>query len=342
MIYVVGAGMAGLSAAFYAVKRGFDVTVLESSARAGGRCHSYFDPLFGAEIDAGTHLMTGANTALTKLLSACPSDAPLKKAGTVFPFFDRGGKSFSIDLTRPLSALPHLPAVWPLLVESVMNTPARKAGKALFLKTAALCFTAKDKNVLLAAPTLKASVVSPVFNALSAKADFRFGVIVRGVTDDKIILDDRTIPLGKDDAVVSTLPPRGTEKETIVNLHFKTDVPLPDGRPFIGLIKQTGHWVFQNDGMLSVTISAASRLRTTDLPAKIWDELKPVLGTEASLPPSRLIAVKRATALQTRRTFRAPIIRKGKIVTAGDTAKTGLPCTIESAVRSGERAALLL
>ena len=54
MIYVVGAGMAGLSAAFYAVKRGFDVTVLESSARAGGRCHSYFDPLFGAEIDVPT------------------------------------------------------------------------------------------------------------------------------------------------------------------------------------------------------------------------------------------------------------------------------------------------
>ena len=40
-IYIVGAGLAGLSAAVNAKKKGFSIGVFESTSFAGGRCRSF-------------------------------------------------------------------------------------------------------------------------------------------------------------------------------------------------------------------------------------------------------------------------------------------------------------
>lgn len=52
-VIVIGAGIAGLTAAYYLRKQGMDVEVLESSSRVGGRMTS--DTSEGYIIDRGAH-----------------------------------------------------------------------------------------------------------------------------------------------------------------------------------------------------------------------------------------------------------------------------------------------
>jgi uncharacterized protein with NAD-binding domain and iron-sulfur cluster len=88
-----------------------------------------------------------------------------------------------------------------------------------------------------------------------------------------------------------------------------------------------------------------------DLPADeiahmIWrDVRRAVAGAPDELPPYRIIKEKTATFAQTprqiaRRPAAATPIRN--LVLAGDWTDTGLPATIEGALRSGQRAARLV
>jgi squalene-associated FAD-dependent desaturase len=63
-VYVVGAGLAGLSAAAILAARGVAVEVLEGAPQAGGRCRSYFDPAMDGIIDNGNHLVLSGNRAV--------------------------------------------------------------------------------------------------------------------------------------------------------------------------------------------------------------------------------------------------------------------------------------
>jgi len=62
-VHVIGAGLAGLSAALALADRGFAVTLDEAGPRAGGRCRSYRDPQLGLVIDNGNHLLMSGNRA---------------------------------------------------------------------------------------------------------------------------------------------------------------------------------------------------------------------------------------------------------------------------------------
>ena len=60
-VHVIGAGLAGLSAAIRLVQRGVSVVVHEATRQAGGRCRSYDDLQTGMHIDNGTHLLLSGN-----------------------------------------------------------------------------------------------------------------------------------------------------------------------------------------------------------------------------------------------------------------------------------------
>jgi squalene-associated FAD-dependent desaturase len=62
--YIIGAGLAGLSAATILAGRGVAVTVIEAAGQAGGRCRSYFDAAMGGTIDNGNHLVLSGNRAV--------------------------------------------------------------------------------------------------------------------------------------------------------------------------------------------------------------------------------------------------------------------------------------
>ena len=61
-VHVIGAGLAGLSAALALTAAGRAVTVWEAGPAAGGRCRSYLDRELGIRVDNGNHLLLSGNT----------------------------------------------------------------------------------------------------------------------------------------------------------------------------------------------------------------------------------------------------------------------------------------
>ncbi|HET8995977.1 MAG TPA: FAD-dependent oxidoreductase, partial [Acetobacteraceae bacterium] len=97
------------------------------------------------------------------------------------------------------------------------------------------------------------------------------------------------------------------------------------------------------------TVSAANRLvdeAAETIAALVWPDVRAALRLEAeAMPRFRVVKEKRATfaatAAQERRRP-GPRIGLANLVLAGDWTATGLPATIEGAIRSGRRAAAAL
>ena len=69
-VHIIGAGLAGLSAAVRLDSRGGKLVVHEATAFAGGRCRSYHDARVGMTIDNGNHLVLSGNHAALDYLRA--------------------------------------------------------------------------------------------------------------------------------------------------------------------------------------------------------------------------------------------------------------------------------
>lgn len=67
-VQIVGAGLAGLSAAIELTLSGADVRLADSAPRAGGRCRSYHDKALDQTIDNGNHFVFSGNQAVNRFL----------------------------------------------------------------------------------------------------------------------------------------------------------------------------------------------------------------------------------------------------------------------------------
>ena len=208
---------------------------------------------------------------------------------------------------------------------------------------------------------LSASFIDPAVDALRrAGADLLVGRRVSGVTVaggrvEALATADGPIPLGPQDGVILAVAAPVAQAllpglqapdafEAIVNLHYRhTAAPGPAG--FVGLLGGTAEWVFIKPEVVSVTISAANRLvdrAASDLAATVWPELCAALGIAQPMPAWRVVKEKRATFAATPLENRKrPGARIGlaNLALAGDWTNTGLPATIEGAIRSGQTAA---
>ena len=63
-VFIVGAGLSGLSAAVALAAAGVRVEVMEATASAGGRCRSYYEPALDQVVDNGNHLILSGNEAV--------------------------------------------------------------------------------------------------------------------------------------------------------------------------------------------------------------------------------------------------------------------------------------
>jgi squalene-associated FAD-dependent desaturase len=87
--HVVGAGLAGLSAAVALAGRGWSVTLSEAATQPGGRCRSYHDPQLDMVIDNGNHLVLSGNQAVADYLAAIGAQDRLAGPDRArFPFVD--------------------------------------------------------------------------------------------------------------------------------------------------------------------------------------------------------------------------------------------------------------
>lgn len=130
----------------------------------------------------------------------------------------------------------------------------------------------------------------------------------------------------------------------IVNGHFKV-APPADLPPILGVINGTVEWLFAFPGRLSVTVSAADRLIDVpreELAARLWSDVTRAARIAQPLPAWQIIKEKRATFAATPgEEARRPPARTAfaNLLLAGDWTATGLPATIEGAIRSGVTAA---
>jgi hydroxysqualene dehydroxylase len=138
-----------------------------------------------------------------------------------------------------------------------------------------------------------------------------------------------------------------TEFQAILNIHFRVEAdPGPAG--FIGLIGGTAEWVFAKRGHVSVTISAANRMvdqSGDEIAAAVWPDVRAALHLQGRMPAWRVVKERRATfaATAAQEHLRpGPRTAFSNLFLAGDWTATGLPATIEGAIRSGRTAAELL
>lgn len=142
--------------------------------------------------------------------------------------------------------------------------------------------------------------------------------------------------------------PTPLETRPIVNAHFRLDrpVPMPGGSGILGVVGGTAQWIFARGDIASVTVSAAGALAdrpAAEIAQEIWADVAAALDYRPpAMPPVRIVKEKRATFAQVPAALplRPPAeTRLGNLFLAGDWTATGLPATIEGAVRSGVTAA---
>jgi uncharacterized protein with NAD-binding domain and iron-sulfur cluster len=109
----------------------------------------------------------------------------------------------------------------------------------------------------------------------------------------------------------------------------------------------TAQWVVCHPNRISVTVSGADDIIDKDreaLARQIWSEVCATLGISAPFPAWQIVKEKRATFAATpeQDALRpASQTRWTNLFLAGDWVQTGLPATIEGALRSGDSAARL-
>ena len=137
------------------------------------------------------------------------------------------------------------------------------------------------------------------------------------------------------------------EHRAIVNGHFACTPPAHAPR-MLGLLGGTAEWLFAYPDRLSVTVSAADRLIDTDretLARTFWRDICAALSLDQPMPRWQIVKEKRATFAATpEQNAKRPGARTRfhNLFLAGDWTLTGLPATIEGALRSGETAAKMV
>jgi len=221
----------------------------------------------------------------------------------------------------------------------------------------------------IAEPTLAAAFVEPALAYLQAHGvQVRLGRRLKAIAQDggravALMFADGEAVLEKDDRVILATPPAVAqgllpglsapdEHRAIVNGHFS----LPDGARLLragapamtGVIGGIAEWVFLFEDRVSVTVSGADAIVDQDreaLARRLWSDVARTLELgDAPLPGWQIVKEKRATfaatPAQDAKRPAAPTALSN-LWLAGDWTRTGLPATIEGALRSGETAARL-
>jgi squalene-associated FAD-dependent desaturase len=406
--HVIGAGLAGLSAALTLTEAGRAVTIYEAGPAAGGRCRSYFDRGLGCRIDNGNHLLLSGNDAAMDYLERIGARDTLHgPPAPVFPFFDASdGTRWTLRLDRgripwwifsdtrrvPGTRMRDYFSLYTLrragadatvaetldddgplyhrllepLAVAALNTRPHEALAGLLravvdktlLRGGAACIP------LLPREGLSESLIDPAVKWLGAHrsmlhTNHRISELaISAGRIEELRSPSGAISVGAGEAVALAVPPWVATDllpdllapdlfESILNIHFRVAAD-PGEAGFIGIIGGTAEWVFAKPEIVSVTISAANHL--VDLPAdaiaaRVWPEVRAALVLPEPMPSVRVVKEKRATfaatAAQERRRP-GPRTPLSNLALAGDWTATGLPATIEGAIRSGRTAAELL
>jgi squalene-associated FAD-dependent desaturase len=406
-VYVIGAGLSGLSAAVELAARGAPVEVFEAAPHAGGRCRSYFDPVLNRVIDNGNHLVLSGNHATFAYLDRIGATAHLvgpHKAEFHFVNVSSGehwiirpnegplawwvfSRARRVPKTKPADYLAIARLLWPrkdsqvqdlvdckgalwtqllepILIAALNSKPetasAELAGAVLH-ETLAKGGGAYRPRV--ASPTLASAFIDPAIEYLESRGcKLQLAQRLRKITfGDRRIrslsLTQTEQNIGTEDMIILATPPwiarelvpditAPTEFRAILNAHFST-TPPHDARQIIGIIGGTAEWAFAFEDRVSVTVSNADRLMgetRENLISVLWRDVAKALNLAGDAPLCQIVKERRATFAATPEQVRLrpkAQTRWRNLLLAGDWTDTGLPATIEGAIRSGRKAAEL-
>lgn len=407
-IHIIGAGLAGLSAATCLAEAGHRVVLYEATAQAGGRCRSYHDAALNMTIDNGNHLLLSGNYEAKRFLARIGSDGTFNAMGeAAFDYVDaQSGDRWCLRMNPgrvptwlldkqarvpgtklvdylsvlrllnapPAAAIgdrmdmqtPLFKRLWASFFVSALNTHPREASARLaaaivrgsVLKGGAAC-------VPLVAHGLSAAFIDPALAFMQARGGevqyqrrLRNISFANGRAVELHFTTGAAVTLAAADQLIYAAPPANLgdilpgitapdDWRGILNVHFAVEPP-PCWPKLMGVVNATTEWIFAFPGRISLTISDADRLMGEDraaLVSRLWAEVSRITGLATSLPPWQIVKEKRATFAATpAQDAKRPtaITPWSNVLLAGDWTQTGLPATIEGAVRSGEVAARIM
>jgi len=405
-VHVIGAGLAGLSAALQLALSGEKVTIYEAAPFAGGRCRSFLDRDLGCRIDNGNHLVLSGNTAVQDYLFLTNAlDTVTGPGEPLFPFVDFStGERWTIKMSKGAipwwifdkkrripgtKALDYLSAAkimsarendtlaglvnpnnalykrfWEPLIIGSLNTEPEIASARLLRNVLAQSFGAGGRACVPIIPKigLSETFVIPCLNALRDRgADIKYyqrlrAILWEGDVVRELVFNGASVELGPHDWVVLALPAwilreilpevmTPMKFRSIISAHFRIDgASIEDC--FTGVIGGYSEWIFVKSGVISTTISCADRYKSVpvrEMAALIWEEVAALFQLDPDLVPQhRIFLEKFATIASTpdQNRIRPPAYTGWKnVAIAGEWTATGLPTTIEGALRSGMKAA---
>lgn len=251
--------------------------------------------------------------------------------------------------------------LWERLLEPVLlaalNTPAADASATLAAAVVreTLARGGRAYRPQVAVPTLAAAFVDPALAFLRDRgAAIHFNRRLAEVCDGALVFADGSVATGPAILAVPALVAAAllpglvvpTEFNPIVSIHFA--IAPPTGAPaMLGVLGALSEWIFAFPDRISVTISAATTVAERDrgdLADAIWQEVGAALGQTTPLPPWQVVKERRATFAATvaQDALRPAAAYRPDLFLAGDWTQTGLPGTIEGAIRSGVTAAIAI
>lgn len=275
----------------------------------------------------------------------------------------RPGESFGALLRRLGASDAAVDRFWDVFIRPALNLRSDEASAeaGLFtVRTALLGPRANSDLVLPTAPLGRMHGDAAGRALAAAGAEVRTERKVVAITDNVVVTSDDAELAA--DAIVVAVPPResarllgepepGLDDSPIVSVHLWFDRPLLP-QPLAAFLASDAHWVFDRGALtghrpergqyLTVVASGVPELlevRGRELPDRIAAQLTDRLGA-AELLWSRVSREPYATvALRPGVERPGPETPNPHVVRAGTWTDTGWPATMESAVRSGRRAA---
>jgi len=287
------------------------------------------------------------------------------------PFFEsitQRNKTVEDWLVNMNQSRNSIKAFWEIIGVGALNSRLRDASAEIFIDVLKVIFLEGDDASAMIIPKvgLSKAFINPAVSYLEMKKSelslseklvelsFNGSKVVSAVTDKKNVRDF--------DAVILAIPVHGMGK--IKNIEFLLEpdtiemkhssiltlhIWLKENRlkkSFYALLDSRLHWVFNHGTYLTTVTSGADELiekSPKELFAIASAELSNHLGIKAEdISDYKIIKEKRATFIPNKENLSKRPSTKTKIENiflAGDWTNTGLPATIEGAIKSGHSAA---
>ena len=344
-IHIIGGGVAGLSAGYFAHERfpQTEIHIYEASKTLGGRCQTFYSSKLGIELDNATHVILGGNKYARHF---CESENFIK-----YPYF-YDIKNNQVDKHRCLHSN--------LILRSIFNSEGKTVDwqSKLNLGLKLFPYFPQQLQVFYSQHNLQQLLISPL---ICKSINIHNNMLLRDIKVNankisRLIFKRKDIDIAENDVVISALDAHNYHKifggsefdyNRIVNIFYRTSqkLVLPNNAHMLGIENADFDWLFVTDNTIGVTISNVDKHLCCDdtWAFDIWKQICKIRNLKPSFVPAfQILDYPRATIAQDdKNNQKRPKHAFGtyqNLLIAGDWTMKNWPCCIEGAIASAHRA----